>query len=154
MWSLLTRLNETQCKYAILCETTSGETLCVPYLSSQYIVLILYSCCMLSTWTWFFGIIIKFQRNQNFQKIRDIMDDFFYFFTYWTEVMTYFIQRFLWLLMNHLKRQCMWESERPVHLTYQCAILQIYPIHIFLYLKCWDGEYVLKVKILTCGCFE
>jgi hypothetical protein len=35
------------------------------------------------------------------------MDDFFYFFTYWTEVMTYFIQRFLWLLMNHLKRQCM-----------------------------------------------
>lgn len=28
---------------------TSEDTLCVPYLSSQYIVLILYNCCMLST---------------------------------------------------------------------------------------------------------
>jgi len=29
---------------------TSGATLCVPYLSSQYMVLIRYSCCILKTW--------------------------------------------------------------------------------------------------------
>lgn len=32
------------------------------------------------------------------------MKDLVYFSTYWTEVMTYFIQRFLWLLMNHLEK--------------------------------------------------
>jgi len=43
---------------------TSEETLWVPYLSSQYIVLILYSCCILSTWTRkATSIIISWQNN-------------------------------------------------------------------------------------------
>ena len=45
---------------------TSGETLCVPYLSSQYIVLILYSCCMLSTWKISQEVVNNFHGNPSF----------------------------------------------------------------------------------------
>jgi len=46
---LLTGLLESSVINTLMFDITSGETLCVPYLSSQYIVLILYSCCILST---------------------------------------------------------------------------------------------------------
>lgn len=46
---LLTGLLESSVINTLMFDITSGDTLCVPYLSSQYIVLILYSCCMLST---------------------------------------------------------------------------------------------------------
>lgn len=46
---LLTALLESSVIMTLMLDITSEDTLCVPYLSSQYIVLILYNCCMLST---------------------------------------------------------------------------------------------------------
>lgn len=53
MFNLFTHTHTHTHAYIIkLCtiksELTSGARLCVPFLSSQYIVLILYSCCILS----------------------------------------------------------------------------------------------------------
>ena len=53
-------INSYQIRWSTCMNTvkhTSGDTLCVPYLSSQYIVLILYSCCILSTWTGYSGLL-------------------------------------------------------------------------------------------------
>jgi hypothetical protein len=46
---LLTALFESSVIIIRILEMTSDETVWVPYLSSQYIVLIRYSCCMLRT---------------------------------------------------------------------------------------------------------
>lgn len=46
---LLTALFESSVISTLIFAITSEETLCVPYLSSQYIVLIRYNCCMLRT---------------------------------------------------------------------------------------------------------